>query len=126
MQANYLVNVDFCIFLCPVGGMYWQEMSCLGQPIHNDPNRIMVSVGIGQSYDEIHAHILPFPRRHGKGLQGAYYLQMTGFDSLASVAFRYILSNLPLHSGPPVQRSEVMIHLVTAGVHGKFGKVSFI
>jgi hypothetical protein len=46
MQANYLVNVDFCIFLCPVGGMYRQEMSCLGQPIHNDPNRIVVSGGI--------------------------------------------------------------------------------
>jgi hypothetical protein len=51
---------------------------------------------------------------------------MTGLDSLASVAFRYILSNFPLHSGPPVQRSKIMIHLVTAGVHGKFGKVSFI
>jgi hypothetical protein len=51
---------------------------------------------------------------------------MTGLDSLASVAFRYILSNLPLHSGLPVQRSEVMIHLVTAGVHGEFSKVSFI
>jgi hypothetical protein len=45
---------------------------------------------------------------------------------LASVAFRYILSNFPLHPGPPVQRSEIMIHLVTTGVHGKFGKTSFI
>jgi hypothetical protein len=51
---------------------------------------------------------------------------MTSFDSLASVAFRYILSNFPLHFGPPVQGSEIMIHLVTAGVHGEFGKVSFI
>jgi hypothetical protein len=120
MQANYLVNVDFCIFLCPVGGMYWQEMSCLGQPIHNDPNRIVVSGGIGQSHNEIHANILPFPRWDGKGLQSACYLQMAGLDSLASVAFIYILSNFPLHSGPLVQRSEVMIHLVTVGVHGEF------
>jgi hypothetical protein len=51
---------------------------------------------------------------------------MTGLDSLAGVTIRYILSNFPLHSGPPVQGSEVMIHLVTAGVHGEFGKVSFI
>jgi hypothetical protein len=51
---------------------------------------------------------------------------MAGLDSLAGVAFGYILSNFPLHSSPPVQRSEVMIHLVTAGVHGKFLKVSFI
>jgi hypothetical protein len=51
---------------------------------------------------------------------------MTGLDSLASVAFRYILSNFPLHPGPLVQRFEIMIHLVTARVHGEFGKVSFI
>jgi hypothetical protein len=51
---------------------------------------------------------------------------MTGLDSLASVAFRYILSNFPLHSGPLVQGSKIMIHLVTAEVHGEFGKVSFI
>jgi hypothetical protein len=51
---------------------------------------------------------------------------MASLDSSASVAFRYVLSNLPLHSGPPIQGSEIMIHLVTAGVHGKFGKMSFI
>jgi hypothetical protein len=51
---------------------------------------------------------------------------MTSLDSLASVALRYILSNFCLHSGPPIQGYEVMIHLVTAGVHGKFGKISFV
>jgi hypothetical protein len=51
---------------------------------------------------------------------------MTGLDSLASVAFRYILSNFPLHPGPLIQRSEIMIHLVTVEVHGEFGKISFI
>jgi hypothetical protein len=68
MQTNYLVNINFCILFCPVGGMYWQEMRCLGQPIHNDPNRIVVPGGIGQSYDKVHANILPFPRWYGKGL----------------------------------------------------------
>jgi hypothetical protein len=51
-----------------VGGMYWQEMRCIGQPIHNDPNGIVVPRGIGQSPNEIHANILPFPRWYGKGL----------------------------------------------------------
>jgi hypothetical protein len=90
MQTHYLINTNFCIFLCLVGGMHWQEMSCLGQSIHDDPNRIMVSGGIGQSHDKIHANILPFPRWYGKGLQGACYLQMTGLDFLASVTFIYI------------------------------------
>jgi hypothetical protein len=30
MQTHYLVNIDFCIFFCLVGGMHWQEMSCFG------------------------------------------------------------------------------------------------
>jgi hypothetical protein len=45
---------------------------------------------------------------------------------LASVTLRYIFSNFPLHSGPPVQGSEIMIHLVTAGVHGEFGEVRLV
>jgi hypothetical protein len=102
MQANYLVNVDFCILLCPVGGVYRQEMSCLGLSVHNDPNGVMVPGGIGQSYNKIHTNVLPFPRWYGKGLQRACYLQMTGLDSLAGVTFRYVLSNFPFHSGPPV------------------------
>jgi hypothetical protein len=68
MQMNYLVNINLCILFCHVGGMHWQEMSCLGQPIHDDPNRIVVPGGIGQSHNKIHANILPFPRWYGKGL----------------------------------------------------------
>ena len=102
MQANYPVNVDFCILLRPVGGVYWQEVSCLGQSVHNDPNEIMVLGGIGQSHDKIHANVLPFPRWYGQGLQGACCLQMTGFDPLAGVTLGYVLGNFPLHPGPPV------------------------
>ena len=102
MQTNYLVNVDFCILLCPVGGVYWQEVSGLGQPVHNNPNRIMVPGGIGQSHDKVHANVLPFPRWYGKGLQRACCLQVTGLDPLAGVTLGYVLGNFPLHSGPPV------------------------
>jgi hypothetical protein len=48
MQANYLVNVDFSILFRPVGGVYRQEMSCLGQSVHNDPNGIMVWGGVAK------------------------------------------------------------------------------
>jgi hypothetical protein len=102
MQASYLVNVNFSILFRPVGGVYRQEMSCLGQSVHNDPNGIMVPGGIGQSHDKIHANILPFPRWYGEGLQSACYLQMTGLDSLVGVTFGYIFGNFPLYSGPPV------------------------
>jgi hypothetical protein len=68
MQMHYLLNIDLCVLLCLMGGMYWQEMHCFGQPIHNDPNRIMVPGGIGQSHDKIHANILPFLRWYAEGL----------------------------------------------------------
>ena len=102
MQTNYLVDVDFCILFRPVGGVYRQEMSRLGQSIHNDPNGIMVLGGIGQSHDKVHANVLPFPRWYGKVLQRACCLQMTGLDPLAGVTLGYVLGNPPLHSGPPV------------------------
>jgi hypothetical protein len=68
MQTHYLIHIDLCIFLCLVGGMHWQEMSYLGQSVHNDPNRIMVSGGIGQPHNEVHANVLPFLGGYGKGL----------------------------------------------------------
>jgi hypothetical protein len=86
----------------------------------------MVPGGIGQSHYEVHANVLPFPRWYGKGLQRACCLQMTSFDSLTGIALRCVLGNFPLHSGPPIQRSEIMVHLVATRVHGEFGKVSFI
>ena len=102
MQTNYLVNVDLRILLCPVGGVHWQEVSGLGQPVHNNPNGIMVPGGIGQSQYKVHANVLPFPRWYGKGLQRTCCLQVTGLDSLAGVTLRYVLGNFPLHSGPPI------------------------
>jgi hypothetical protein len=86
----------------------------------------MVPGGAGQSYNKTHTNFLPLPRRDGERLQGTCYLQMTSFDSLARVALRHIFSNFPLHPGPPIQGSEVMIHLVTSGVHGKLGNMSFV
>jgi hypothetical protein len=47
MQSHYLININFCILLCLVGGVHWQEMSGLGQPVHNNPNGIVVPGGIG-------------------------------------------------------------------------------
>jgi hypothetical protein len=82
--------------------------------------------GVGQSHNKVHANVLPFLRRYGERLQGTSYLQMTGFDSLASVALRYVLSNLSFHPGPLVQGSEVMIHFVASGMHGKFGEMSLV
>jgi hypothetical protein len=82
--------------------------------------------GAGKSHNKVHANVLPFPRWYGERLQVTCYLQMTGFDSLASVALRYVLSNFSFHPGPPVQGSEVMIHFVASGMHGEFGEMSLV
>jgi hypothetical protein len=85
-----------------------------------------VSGGVGKSHNKVHANVLPFPRWYREWLQGTCYLQMTCFDSLASFALGYVLSNFSFHHGPPVQGSEVMIHFVASGMHGKFGEMSIV
>jgi hypothetical protein len=86
----------------------------------------MVLGGVGQPHNKVHANVLPFPRGYREWLQCTCYLQMTCFDSLASVTLGHILSNFSLHPDPPVQGSKVMVHFVASRVHGKFGEMSLV
>jgi hypothetical protein len=45
---------------------------------------------------------------------------------LTCVTFRYILSYFPLHSGPPIQGLQIMVHLGASRMHGEFGEMSLI
>jgi hypothetical protein len=45
---------------------------------------------------------------------------------LTRVTFRYILSYFPLHSGPPIQGLQIMVHLGASWMNREFGEVSLI
>jgi hypothetical protein len=43
---------------------------------------------------------------------------MFGIDSLTSVAKGYILSNVSLHSIPPISGLEIVVHLIPSWMNG--------
>jgi hypothetical protein len=43
---------------------------------------------------------------------------MLGFDLLTSVVKGNILSNVSLHTVPPISGLEIMIHLIPSGMNG--------
>ena len=51
---------------------------------------------------------------------------MACLDSAASITFRGIFGNFPLHSHPPKTFLEVVIHLIAAGVDRELGEVCLI
>jgi hypothetical protein len=40
--------------------VHWKKMCHFRQSVHNDPNRIMMPRGVGQTHNEIHADVIPF------------------------------------------------------------------
>jgi hypothetical protein len=71
VQTHDPVNVQFCILLSLISGVHWEKMCHFRQSVHNNPNQIMMTRGVGQTHYEIHADVIPFPRRYGQGLQGS-------------------------------------------------------
>jgi hypothetical protein len=60
------------------------------------------------------------------GVEVSPYLEMTSFNPLANITFGNILSYFPLHSGPPIILSKILVHLGATGMNRKFGEVCFI
>jgi hypothetical protein len=51
---------------------------------------------------------------------------MTGFNSLADITLRDILSNFSLHTSPPKVLFQILVHFGTAGVHREFGQMGLV
>jgi hypothetical protein len=51
---------------------------------------------------------------------------MFGFDSLTSVVKSNILSNVSLHTIPPISDLEIMVHLIPSWMNGISRLMSFM
>jgi hypothetical protein len=51
---------------------------------------------------------------------------MLGFDSLATVIESNILSNISLHTIPPISGLEIIVHLIPSRMNGISGLVSLV
>jgi hypothetical protein len=126
METKDVSNVQFGILLSLVVGVLWNEVSRLGEPIHDHPDGIKLVCRERQTYNEIQADIFPFPSRNVQRLHQSGMPHMISLDRLTRVAFCNIARSLALHSSPPELRFEVMIHLRAFGVNGIFESMTLI
>ena len=94
------------------------EMSNLGQSIHDDPYGVIPTRGVRQTHNEVHVDVFPFPLGNVQGLQISDGSQMIGLDPSTGVTIRHILCYLLLHSHPQKLLPWVMIHLSAPKING--------
>jgi hypothetical protein len=112
MIVDNVWHVEFGILSNPVCGGYRYSVSWLSQTIHNDPYRVVPTRGEGQTHNEVHEDVFPFPLENAQGLQISGWSQMNGLDSSTRVTFWHILCNFSLHSCPLETLLKALIHLV--------------
>jgi hypothetical protein len=126
MQAHDVRNIQFSVLLSPVEGAYRNQMSRLGKPGDDYPNRVKLAASERQAHNEIHTDVFLFLGMNTQRLQQSSMPHFISLDPLTRVALHNIASSLVLHTGPPELCLQFMIHLCAARVDGVFGSVSFI
>jgi hypothetical protein len=69
MEIQDASNIQLSVLLNSVVGMHRDEMSRLGELIHDHPDEIKLTGRERQTYDEIHADVFPFSCRNIQRLQ---------------------------------------------------------
>ena len=87
------------------------EVSRLSHPVNNDPNGIMQFPGSGQTNHKVHVNSLPLPCWDLNRLAQTSRLKVFGLNLLAMGKLLHKLRNISLHTSPPIDPLEIMIHL---------------
>src|SRR4051812_22020772 len=126
MRTNDSRHVHVCQLISSIGGSHWNEVHYLGESVDNDPDRVMTLARRRYSSDEVHAYLFPLPFKNSKRLQQSCRHLVLGFHSLADVTLGNVQGNLTLHTVPPEQVPQVLIHLSPSRVDGVRCIVSFL
>jgi hypothetical protein len=102
MQIDYHSHIQLCQLLYDVGHLDVYEVSYIGQSVQNYPNGIVYGPSPQPSHYGIHSNFFPLPLRS----------LMLSLDSMIGVAKGIILSNISLHSVPPIGFLEIVVHLI--------------
>jgi hypothetical protein len=97
MQTQDVSSIQFSVLLSPVVGLHMNEVSKLGESIHDHPDGIKHVGRERQTHNEIHTNVFPFPGRDIKRLQQSGRSHTIGLDPLTCVTFCNISSSLMLH-----------------------------
>ena len=85
MKTNDTRHVFVSQLVGSVGSADRNKVCNFGQPVNNNPNGIMPSVGLGQASYEIHTNLIPFPLGNLKGLKQSGRSLVLSLHSLTNV-----------------------------------------
>ena len=91
-------------------------MSHFSKLVDDNKDSIISTLGLGKSHHEVHLNVVKLPFWNGKRLEETNWSLVFCFHSSADITFIHELSNLALHSSPPIRLLEVMVHLCTTRV----------
>ena len=101
-------------------------MSHFSKLVDDNEDSIISVLGLGKSSHEVHLNMVKLPFWNGKRLEEISWLLVFCFHSSVDITFIHKLSNLVLHSSPPISLLEVLVHLRTSRINGWKGIVSLI
>ena len=87
---------------------------------------IISTLGLGKTSHEVHFDMIKLPFWDSKRLEETSWSLVFCFHPSADITFIHELSNLSLHSSPPIRLLEVIVHLRTAWMDGKKRIVRFV
>jgi hypothetical protein len=96
---------------------YGNEMSILGQTIHDDPYGVIPCLSMRQPNYEIHSDFFPFPFWDPQWLQQSGWPLVFCLDSLACMTQWCILYNISLHVIQPISGFHILLHHGTTGMN---------
>jgi hypothetical protein len=116
MKTHYPSHVQLGKFSTAIVCLDGDESCRLGESIHNHLDGIVPCCSLGQSNNEIHTYLIPFPFGNPERLQQTCRPLVLSLHLLAYVAECYVFGHISLHVGPPVAFLQILVHFGTSGV----------
>ena len=91
-------------------------MSHFSKLVDDTKDSIISALGLGKSSNEVHLNMVELPFWNSKRLEETSWSLVFYLHSSADITFIHELSNLALHSSPPIRLLEVLVHLCTSRV----------
>ena len=96
-----------------------QKVSHFSEFVDDNEDSIISTLVLWKSSHEDHLNVVKLPFWSGKRMEETSWSLVFCLHSSADITFIHELSNLALHSSPPISLLEVLVHLRTPRVDGE-------
>ena len=93
-----------------------QKVSHFSEFVDDNEYSIIATLGLWKSRHEVHLNVVKLPFWNGKRLVETSWPLVFCLHSSADITLIHELTNLALHSSPPISLLEVLVHLRTPRV----------